>query len=302
MTPTYNRAKLLNNVFESLMRQTCDKFEWIVVDDASVDNTEQVIRNMKEKCHKFNIIYIKQEHGGKHRAVNRALEIANGEMFFIVDSDDYITDDAIENIFSWDKSITNKREYCGIAGLRISNAGKIWGGDVGFSSSYIDATSFEREKYNLLGDKAEIFYTDIMKKYPFPEFENEYFVTEAVCWDAMAADGYKVRWFNKPIYICEYLEDGLTNNGANELRGHVDNYKGYLFYIKQALNKKKMYQFVLDFSGYEKTARYLNKSIAQRARELEITRMRYLFIKMLARPVLLIVRKIKGRLKKNGVS
>ncbi|WP_406631063.1 glycosyltransferase family A protein, partial [Ornithobacterium rhinotracheale] len=44
LTPTYNRANLLARVFESLQRQTDKDFEWIIVDDGSTDNTEEIIK------------------------------------------------------------------------------------------------------------------------------------------------------------------------------------------------------------------------------------------------------------------
>ena len=74
----------------------------------------------------------------------------------------------------------------------------------------MDASSLERRKLHIEGDKAEVFDVEVLKAHPFPEFDGEYFVTEAVCWNAIAANGYKIRWYHEPIYYCEYLEDGLT--------------------------------------------------------------------------------------------
>ena len=58
-----------------------------------------------------------------------------------------------------------------------------------------------------------IFYTDIMRKYPYPVFPGEKFMTEAVTWNRMAWDGYKVRYYNDIIWIYEYKPDGLTKAG-----------------------------------------------------------------------------------------
>lgn len=66
---------------------------------------------------------------------------------------------------------------------------------------------------NILGDKAEAFYTKLLKKYSFPEIDGENFITENVVWYRIAHDGYKMRWYKKPIYMCEYREDGLTHQG-----------------------------------------------------------------------------------------
>ena len=83
-TPTYNREKTLTKLFESLKSQTDKNFEWIVVDDESTDNSEKLINSfISENC-EFNIYYEKQNHGGKHRAINRAVKIANMTGFLLL--------------------------------------------------------------------------------------------------------------------------------------------------------------------------------------------------------------------------
>ena len=95
LTPTYNRAKLLERLYQSLCQQTYQDFEWIVVNDGSKDHTNEVVQSfVAEK--KINIIYIKQENGGKHRAVNSGVKVAKGELIFIADSDDWLPFNAIE--------------------------------------------------------------------------------------------------------------------------------------------------------------------------------------------------------------
>lgn len=293
-TPTYNRAKYLIKLFESLEKQKNKNFEWIIIDDDSSDNSENVVKSFKDKNPEFRIIYQKQQHGGKHRAINRAVNIAKGDFFFIVDSDDKLTDNAVKLIFKWVESIEEKPEYCGVAGLRISPKGCIWGGNPNIKKGeWVDSSSLEREKYNLNGDKSEVYRTDVLRDHPFPEFEDEFFVTEAVVWDAIAADGYKIRWYNEPIYICDYHEDGLTANGANEIRGHINNYQGYLYYINQCKRIKKGYDFVINFSDYEKTANYKELSYKKRAEELKISFFRYCVYKFVERPIFLLIRKFR---------
>lgn len=234
-TPSYNRAYILTELFDSLIKQSCKDFEWIIVDDASTDNTSEVVKKFYND--EFEIKYIKQEHGGKHRAINLGLKNAIGELFLIVDSDDALTHNAVETIKKWhsehDKS---KANICGFAGLRMYKDGSIIGGNPSFEcDTYVEATNLERNKFNLDGDKAEIYFTEILKKYPFPEFEGEMFLTEAIVWNKIATDGYKLKWYNTPIYVCEYLEDGLTKTGANAHIGHVNNINGYGLYVNQLL-------------------------------------------------------------------
>jgi hypothetical protein len=144
-------------------------------------------------------------------------------------------------------------------------------------NQWVEASNLERSKYHLWGDKAEAYKTEILKKYLFPEFENEFFVTEAVCWDAIAADGYKIRWYDEPIYICEYLDDGLTKSGANELRGNMENYQGFCYYVSQCLRVKNMWNWSGNMRRYNKTARLLHKGFKTRAQDLNIKLEQYIF-------------------------
>lgn len=94
----------LNRLYESLCQQTDKNFEWLVVDDGSTDYTEELIGTFRKEGI-IEVRYIKQTNGGKHRAVNRGVREAKGNLFFIVDSDDYLCKDAIEVITNEYKEI-----------------------------------------------------------------------------------------------------------------------------------------------------------------------------------------------------
>lgn len=238
MTPTYNRGYKILDLYKSLQEQTNKNFEWIVVDDGSTDNTEDLFKEILKDKNDFKIFYYKIENGGKHRAINYALDRANGKYFFIVDSDDKLPKESIEIIFKWFKTIETKNNFAGIGGLRkYDNTGKIIGKT--FKEEYVDCTSLERNKFNILGDKAEVFYTEILKKYKFPTFENEKFLSEAVVWNKIARDGLKIRWFNEATYEGNYLEDGLTKNLENHYKKSP---KGFALYLKSIGIKNEKYK------------------------------------------------------------
>lgn len=292
-TPTYNRGYCLNDLYKSLLKQKYNDFEWLIIDDESTDNTDKIVSKWIEE-NKLNIKYIKQKHGGKHRAINKALDIVKGEYFFIVDSDDTLTYNAVELIYKWISEL-NDEKIAGVAGTKISKDGKIWGGIPNiYEKGYIDASNFEREKYKLLGDKAEVFKTEIIKKYKFPEFHNEYFITEDVCYQEIAADGYKMRWYNEPIYICDYLEDGLTNSGANDYNGHKNNFKGYCYWIKRGLKVKPFEDKYLLIKDYIKTSKKMGISLKKMADNIEINFIKFIMY-ILISPFSYISRKIRIR-------
>lgn len=301
-TATYNRAKLLGKLYQSLKNQTSNKFEWLIVDDDSNDNTSILVKKWIEEEKKFSIRYIKQEHGGKHRALNKGFLEAKGEYFFIVDSDDYLTVDSIERICEWINQIQNtNRKLAGVSGLIAYENGEIIGGmPIVNNEGWIDANCFEREKYRLWGDKAEVFKTSILREHPFPEFENEYFVTEDVCWNSIYAEGYRIRWFNKVIYKAEYLEDGLTKSGMNKLNGHLKNYQGYCFYVKQCINLFGIINRPRMFIDFIKVSNCKNRSFSEKAKDLDINRV-VLFLRYIQIPFALVKSFIKVLLTK-GIS
>ena len=243
MTPTFNRSKNLLKLFESIKEQNFNlkEIEWIIIDDGSIDNTEEVVHSFIEE-NKFDIIYKKTENKGKHNAVNCGIELANSDYFFIVDSDDYLPENALNIIIYWFSTIIDADNFAGIGGLKSFSTKEHVG--TTFKDKFLDCTSIERSKNNIQGDKAEVFYTDLIKKYRFPVFENEKFLSESVLWNKIARDGYKIRWFNETIYLCEYMEDGLTKNIYKNL---AKSPKGFLLYIKELIQYeakteiKKMY-------------------------------------------------------------
>ncbi len=208
-TPTYNRAKLLPRLFESLCAQTCTDFEWLIVDDGSTDNTEEVVGNfIKGHKQSFPIQYIRKENGGKHTAINLGAKEAKGELFLIADSDDTLPPQSIDTIIKNYIPIKNNNSFAGVCGYMKHSNGCI----IGNPLLNIDASSIEmRGKFRIHGDMLEVFKTNILKEFPFPEISNERFCPEALVWNRIAQK-YKLRVFAKAIYCRDYFEGGLTAN------------------------------------------------------------------------------------------
>ena len=251
-TPTYNRGYKISDLYKSLMSQTKYNFEWLIIDDGSIDNTKEIVSKFNSNG-KFDIRYILKENGGKHTAINRAAHEAKGEYIFIVDSDDILTYDAIEKASIYLKSIRNKSDFCGVSGLRGNLDGKVWmtgdlskirnNGNDGINEDfmdveYIDATAIEyRFCRKISGDRAEIVKTDLLKEFQFPVFEGERFLGEGYLWLTLSLYGYKFRWFNEVIYITEYLDDGLTQNGKEIAK---QNWQGRCFSENFKLNIREI--------------------------------------------------------------
>lgn len=210
LTPTYNRASLLPRLFDSLLRQTNKNFEWIVVDDGSTDDTREVVANLKEKCGgAFPMGYVYKANGGKHMAINIGAERARGELLFIADSDDLLTDDALETVANSWHDISDDKSFAGIAGLDIAmDTREVIGS--GLPQEHIDCNAIDiRYRHHVTGDMKEVFRTEVLREFPFPEFAGERFCPEQLVWFRMARR-YRLRYINKPIYIADYQPDGIT--------------------------------------------------------------------------------------------
>ena len=260
-TPTYNRAYIIDNLYRSLQHQTFLDFEWLIVDDGSTDDSETVIRRWQAKNNTFQIRYYKKENGGKCSAINMGLELAQGELFFTVDSDDYLTDDALEKVVSWEASLPKNQKFCGVAGnlgtTKDTTSNRI------FNLPFFEGSALDRYKM-VDGERAMVFYTEIHKQYLYPLFKGETFMTEAVTWTRMAADGYKIRFYNDIMWVYEYKEDGLTKAGSSVF---LNNPKGYGLWLREKAEfegiglkdrLKMYYTFTCDLSD-----RLTNQEIAQ---------------------------------------
>lgn len=214
-TPTYNRAYILESLYRSVQRQTYRNFEWIIMDDGSTDATEELAKKWQEDTNDFPIRYYKKENGGKCRAINKGLDLAEGELFFIMDSDDYLTDNALERVVYWEGTIADKDMFMGVVGNKGTS--ETYSPNKPLGTEYKDCNVFVRyPEYTddvVDGEHAGVWYTEVHRKYKYPEFEGENFMTPCVTWNRMANDGYKVRIFDEIIWVYNYMEDGLTKQG-----------------------------------------------------------------------------------------
>lgn len=206
-TPTYNRSQLLPRLYESLVKQTYSDFEWIIVDDGSSDNTAEIVNEWSAD---FPIRIFRKENGGKHTAINLGTKLAKGELFFIVDSDDTLIDTALQTVADEWYKVKDNAQVGGVVGLDVnSKTGEIIGG--GLSQDEIDCDAMEiRYRYHVRGDLKEVFRTEVLRAFPFPEIKREKFCPEQLVWFRIAQK-YKLRYINKPIYRAEYQPDGITS-------------------------------------------------------------------------------------------
>jgi glycosyltransferase involved in cell wall biosynthesis len=223
-TPTYNRAFCLHRCYESLKRQTCQDFVWLIVDDGSTDGTKQLVEEWAAEGN-VHIRYVWQPNQGMHGAHNTAYEMIDTELNVCIDSDDFMPDDAVDNILScWAKY--GSERVGGIIGLDAYAADRrIVGSELPRQQQ--TATLFDLYfKHGVSGDKKLVYRTELTRQFPYPVFPGEKYVGLAYKYyklDQMC----ELLLLNEVLCCVEYLPDGSTRN---MLRQYRRNPRGFAFY------------------------------------------------------------------------
>lgn len=214
LTPTYNRAHVLERVYESLCAQTCQDFEWIVVDDGSTDNTRTRVLAWQQES-RFPIHYLWQENQHKKTAFNLGVRHACGEWIVALDSDDTLEPDALYAMSQVHEGIPkhDRDGFIGIIGLCARPDGSIVG-DM-FPSDVFDATSLDLNfRYRVTGEKFGCMRTHVLLQFPFPE-NIPGFVPESLVWRAIARAGYLNRFVNQVFRVYYDSPDSISRQGRD---------------------------------------------------------------------------------------
>ncbi len=209
-TPTFNRAYCLHKGYEALLRQSSKDFRWLVIDDGSSDNTRDLVEGWQQKDNGFEIKYFYQENGGLYTGYNKAIEEADTELCVCVDSDDYLTDDAIEVVGDfWKKN--RDQHYAGVIALDCFEDGTIIGDPLPTEKSVNLIKLFQGDYHINNGDRKNFVRTDLYKQFaPMKVFPGEpdfspHFLHLKI------SQQYDFLVLNRPVCVVEYQPDGMTN-------------------------------------------------------------------------------------------
>jgi len=183
----------------------------MIIDDGSSDNTGEVVNKWVSEENKFTIIYTYKSNGGLHTAYNEAIKQADTELMVCVDSDDYLTDNAVELILElWDS--TSSSFVGGIIGLDILENGDIIG-DVLPNKKTINLIDLLCNKYKIRqGDRKIIVKTELYKRVaPMPSYEGEKNFNPHYM-NLQISIEYDFLVLNEPLCVVKYLESGMTSN------------------------------------------------------------------------------------------
>ena len=230
-TPTYNRADLLKTLFDSLNNQTSFNFIWMIIDDGSTDNTEEVVKTWQNECTAFDIEYYKKENGGLQSGYVEAIEHLETELAMCIDSDDYAMPNTVELVeTAWAKC--NHKEYAGLFGLDCYDSGKILGG----------LFPEEQKKVNLIdlcigkqvreeSDRALVIRSDLYraakpaKRYPGERTINATYLHLQI------SEKYDFYILNSPLICVRYQEDGLTGSKKSHYKSAPNTFADWRLYM-----------------------------------------------------------------------
>lgn len=248
-TPAYNRAHTIDRTYQSLIRQTCKDFLWLIVDDGSTDGTKKLVEGWIRE-NKIPISYIYQENQGMHGAHNTAYKNITTELNTCIDSDDWMPDDAVEKIINAWKEHSHEK-YAGIIGLDQTADGKLIG--TNFPENLKETTLQGFYEAGGQGDKKLVYRTDIIKQYPeYPLFKGERYVGLAYKYMLIDKD-WKLITLNEPLVTVEYQLEGSS---FSMYRQYWNNPKGFAFFRKTEMicTKSLKRQFIV-------CAHYVSSSI-----------------------------------------
>lgn len=212
-TPTYNRAKTLHRVYDSLCAQTFRDFEWLIVDDGSTDDTRERVHVWQAQAD-FPIRYFYQQNAHKKVAHNLGISEAQGELFLTLDSDDSCKPQALERLlFHWQSIPEELRAgFSAVTVLCEKESGEVVGtlfpaDDAG---GWIDSDSVEMSyRYKVRGEKWGFQRTDVLREFPFEHEEVAGLIPENVVWERIS-ERYKTRFVNEALRVYHDGEDQVT--------------------------------------------------------------------------------------------
>lgn len=210
-TPTYNRAHTLERLYRSLCAQTCQDFDWLVIDDGSTDGTAALVQSFIDEG-LIPIRYIYKENGGLYTGYNTAYANIETELSVCIDSDDAMPENAVEIIIRAWKEKENAR-FAGLIGLDCyMDSGNPIGG--AFPDKLKECFLLDLYTKRIhRGDTKQVMRTDLMKRvapmvgFPGEKNFNPIYLLLQVC------DKYPLLILNTPLCLVEYQDgDSMSRN------------------------------------------------------------------------------------------
>lgn len=234
LTPTHNRADVINRVYDSLKHQTFKNFEWIIVDDASTDRTESLIHQWQAEEKAFNIIYHKlSKNQGKAGAINYGLNHCSQQITLIADDDDTFEPKTLEDLkIIWNAidRTDNGNKIAAVWTLVKDEEGNLVGDayptnfwQVNFKTRVLDRNGPPA------GEKWHSWRTKVLKEFKIHWNPNSH-ISPSVTWNKinMEYDFLCVNIIHRTYW---YTKDGIIHKKKSKLKIEKRNYYSSFYYL-----------------------------------------------------------------------
>lgn len=279
LTPSYNRAHTLPRVFESLQNQTFKNFEWLVIDDGSTDNTKGLVEGFQKEAD-FEIRYYHQENQHKFLTFFRGIDLAEGQYFSPLDSDDALPPNSMEILVKTWESISDSQNIVFVSTLCEDQFGNIVG-DRFPKDPFVCSIFDMRYKYKIKGDKWGMGKTEIYKKMKlnFGDLAGKGFIPEGVFQFQFDKLGfhYCINKVTRIYFRDKNDEQSLANQFYDKKNafGLAENYKAFLNIYGSKIWSNPM-TIIRNLGGYLKFSKIDGRSLKKIISDLEASEIKIL--------------------------
>ena len=234
--PNYNHAKYLDERINSVLNQTCQNFEIIILDDCSSDNSKSVIEKYRSNPHVSHINYNEVNSGSTFEQWHKGFELAKGELIWIAESDDYCSNDMLDKLVNEFRSHPDTVISYSTS-TRVDGEGKILMSPIKRKTQHFKGIYFIKN-YLTQGNSIQNASSCVFLKSAALNISQDYTQYKGA--------GDRLFW----IYIAEQGDVSVINQGLNFFRRHSTNSTSKYYTSGQNYKEDKFIFDYLKGKGY----------------------------------------------------
>ena len=212
--PVYNVEKYLRECIDSVLKQTYENVEVILVDDGSTDTSKKICREYEKKDSRITVVC--QENAGASAARNKGLEFASGKYIYFLDSDDWLECTAFEQLFNYINQ--ENAEVVFFNALSIDkDTGKVSDKHYNHKETYITEEGYKVLKKRVLNKEFRVTPWSMFFRKAFLDEHNIRFIEGVMYEDMMFAyqvfsEADKVAHLSESLYYRRYRENSVMTS------------------------------------------------------------------------------------------